>query len=707
MKFNLQNKFLIPTLGLVLAGMVLLSVISILIAQQSIKKATIHELDQLSETAVRQLDEFLNNKMNDIEVWSEDDVFRNVFIEGGAEVTTEANDRITYLLSRYPQYETMHIADATGLMVASNNPEDVGVVDIAGREYFQQAMQGETVISKVMISKVTGNPIFAVATPVRIDRQITGVFLGTIPMGKFSDDFIQPIKVGTRGYAYMINSEGLVIAHPEKSHILSTNLAENDWGREMTQKRNGMVFYPWEGTQKIVSISGSDVTGWIIGVSAELSDVFADVNRIQMVGIITTASIVLVVAVIIFLIVRTIIKRTKLVIDHATKMGEGHFDSQVKIFGNDEITDLAKSLNNMTEKIASVIREVQIASTNVSVGSQQMSQAAQQVSTGSEEMSSTAQKMSQGATEQASAVEQVSSSMEEMAANIKQNADNASVTEKISLKAAKDAEDGGQAVTDTVAAMKKIAEKITIIEDIARETNMLSLNAAIEAARAGEHGKGFAVVAAQVRKLAESSQKAAGEISELSTNSVAVAESAGELLSQIVPDIRKTAELVQDISAASREQNSGADQINKAITDLDTIIQQNAASSEEVAATSEEQSSQSEEMAATSEELASQAEHLSSVVSFFQVGENYSEQQAKELTGPKTPDKVQSKPMLQKNGSGNSNAQQKLEHGSGNGNGSNEGTNKTEKQATGIKLSGMIDENKSSSDEVDKEYIEY
>jgi methyl-accepting chemotaxis protein len=195
--------------------------------------------------------------------------------------------------------------------------------------------------------------------------------------------------------------------------------------------------------------------------------------------------------------------------------------------------------------------------------------------------------------------------MEEMSSNIKQNADNAQQTEKIALKAANDAKEGGQAVSETVAAMKDIAMKISIIEEIARQTNLLALNAAIEAARAGEHGKGFAVVATEVRKLAERSQTAAAEISTLSASSVEVAEKAGEMLTKIVPDIQKTADLVSEINAASNEQNAGANQINKAIQQLDQVIQQNATATEE--------------MASTAEELSSQAEQLQNTMSFFKV----------------------------------------------------------------------------------------
>ncbi len=258
---------------------------------------------------------------------------------------------------------------------------------------------------------------------------------------------------------------------------------------------------------------------------------------------------------------------------------------------NSQSMGLLGDMVSMTENLQNIVGQVRTASDNVGSGSQ--------------ELSGTAQQMSQGATEQAASVEETTSSMEEMSSNIQQNADNSQQTEKIASKAAKDAQESGEAVTEAVTAMKEIAGKISIIEEIARQTNLLALNAAIEAARAGEHGKGFAVVAAEVRKLAERSQNAAGEISELSSSSVEVAEKAGEMLSKLVPDIQKTSELVQEISAASNEQNAGAEQINKALQQLDQIVQQNA--------------SASEEMASTSEELSSQASQLQESISFFKV----------------------------------------------------------------------------------------
>jgi len=186
--------------------------------------------------------------------------------------------------------------------------------------------------------------------------------------------------------------------------------------------------------------------------------------------------------------------------------------------------------------------------------------------------------------------------MEEMSASIAQNNENSKVTGDIATRSAKEAVEGGQSVRETVAAMKQIAQKIAIIDDIAYQTNLLALNAAIEAGRAGEHGKGFAVVAAEVRKLAERSQVAAEEISLLASDSVGLAEKAGSLLETIVPSIQKTSDLVQEIAAASAEQNSGVGQINGALSQITEAVQQNAAASEELASTSEEVSAQAMEL---------------------------------------------------------------------------------------------------------------
>ena len=622
MKTSLQAKFLIPTLLLIVGGMVALTVITQISAQGALRESTESEMEQLSATAARELESFVHDKKNAIVTWSDRAVFRDLYrnTEDPAAVRDIANAELAELSARYPEYETLIFADTQGDTLASNNPADVGTVNVQSRAYFPRAMAGETVVSEVLLSRSSGNPTYVVASPMVVDGSTAGIFLGAVSLDGFATRFIDPITIGTRGYAYVVDADGTVIPHPDRSLILEEEIGQYDWGRELVAQQNGLMEYEWRGVDKLASFRSEPETGWIVAISAEPDDIFASINQLRRLSIIVTGVSVLVVAAILFFIVRAIIRSIKDVISHADRMSQGEFDRQLEIARTDEIGTLVAALNTMTDRVREVIEQVQISSKNVSTGSEQMSIATEEIANGSEDLSSAAQRLSEGANEQASSVEEVSSSMEEMAANIKQNADNAMATEKIAEKAAEDANHGGEAVGLTVSAMKQIAEKISIIEDIARETNMLSLNAAIEAARAGEHGKGFAVVAAQVRKLAENSQKAAGEISKLSADSVEVAERAGTLLSEIVPAIRQTADLVQEISAASREQSSGAEQVNKAILQLDSVVQQNASASEQVASTSEEQSSQAEEMAATSEELSAQARRLLEVIQFFRVG---------------------------------------------------------------------------------------
>ncbi len=316
----------------------------------------------------------------------------------------------------------------------------------------------------------------------------------------------------------------------------------------------------------------------------------------------------------------------------ANAVAVGDLGQRAVVTSNDEVKDLVDAMTRMTESLRETAKVAdEIAAGNLTVTAKRLSDqdslgialetmleklrsivaeaatAAGNVSSGSQELSASSEQLAEGATEQASSAEEASSSMEEMASNIKQNADNASQTEKIARQSSKDAQASGEAVGRAVSAMQTIAEKINIVQEIARQTDLLALNAAVEAARAGEHGRGFAVVASEVRKLAERSQAAAAEISTLSSSTVKVAQEAGDMLTRLVPDIKRTAELVEEITAACREQDVGSEQINQAIQQLDKVTQQNA--------------SASEEMSATSEELAAQAEQLQSTIAYFRLSD--------------------------------------------------------------------------------------
>ncbi|MCP4108512.1 MAG: HAMP domain-containing protein [Desulfobacteraceae bacterium] len=326
----------------------------------------------------------------------------------------------------------------------------------------------------------------------------------------------------------------------------------------------------------------------------------------------------------------TMTSNLKATVGVAEQIAEGDLTARVQILSDKDI--LGKSLEQMSKRLYETVTNVRETADRVKFAASDVNSLAGKMASASQQLSTSATEMSQSASEQAATAEEVSASIEQMTANIRSNADNAVNTEKMALNAAREVSEGGRAVTETVEAMKNITEKISIIEDIARQTSLLSLNAAIEAARADEHGKGFAVVASEIRELARQTKAAAGEIGGLSAHSMEVAETSGSMLSKIVPDIHKIAELVQEISVACSEQSMGAEVINQSIHHLDQTVQQGAQISEELSAAAEEMTSDSGLLNNNSEAMAVQTEQLRNAIEYFKI-RNREKPQAANETG--------------------------------------------------------------------------
>lgn len=419
--------------------------------------------------------------------------------------------------------------------------------------------------------------------------------------------------------AIKITEETLPATDALWNHFLTTFLTEDEKQLVKTAtplieqtRRQLQALQGWYSSNNMAELNTFTQTG-IYPIFDPLNEVFTALNKLQVTvakqeydqstqryeNTLTLNSIIIAISILIaialsFLITRSLLKQLggepNYAADVIYRVAQGDLSVQVNTQNKDQ-SSMLFAIRQMVTRLSEIIGDVRAT--------------ADSLSSASEELSATAQSLSQSATQQAASIEETSASMEEITASISQNNDNAKVTDNIASKSATEATQGGDAVKNTVDAMRKIAQKISVIDDIAYQTNLLALNAAIEAGRAGEHGRGFAVVASEVRKLAGRSQTAAKEIGELAGGSVKLAEGAGQLLDEIVPAIRKTADLVQEISAASDEQAMGANQITIAISQISIATQQN--------------SSSAEELYSTAEELTSQAMQLQQMMEFFKI----------------------------------------------------------------------------------------
>jgi len=413
---------------------------------------------------------------------------------------------------------------------------------------------------------------------------------------------IGSIKLYQSGFGVLISNDGLIAAYSNEG-MIGKKFSENfDFVNQdmltTIQKGDLKTFSLYSknmGKDIFTCVTpirvGDSVTPWSLCVVVPREETLSEANQLLIKALTVGVIGIIILTLLIYFLADNFIKPIFKAVDLAQKIAGGDLSSKIEVNRKDELGMLQESLSTMQGKLTKMVYELQTASNSIASASQQIN--------------STAQQLSSGATELASSTEEVSSTMEEMVANIEQNSMNAVQTDSIAILVAKDAVKVKKASEESMVSIKYIADKIKIINDIAFQTNILALNAAVEAARAGEHGRGFAVVAAEVRKLAERSKIAADEINSLSNNSVTITEESTGLLNNIIPQIEKTTQLIQEISSASKEQRSGAEQVNNAIQQLNDITQQNAAASEE--------------MSSSAEQMTSQAEQLKELVAYFKI----------------------------------------------------------------------------------------
>ncbi len=644
---KLRSKFLVPTILLLVLGIGAVGLVSYIKSRNAISEQTLSQITNMVDSTVGVMDSWLEDRKRDALIWSEEPIFTGM-LDGTSDIQSSIA-QIQKLMKTYAVYENLGVFNPNGDMVASGILAHIGKINVGQREYFQQAMKGSLFVSEVTESKGTGNPIFVIAVPVRLNGKIAGVYTAMVDMTQFSNTFIVPLKIGKSGVSYAFKNDGLFVSHPDSSYILKRNVNDTDFGKTMLEKKNGLINYTHEGINKIAIYKTHPTLGLTIVVTADEKETFAAVTSIGRINTLVTIIALSLTCIVIVFIANTIVRNVNQAVAGLKDIAEGEGDLTMRLSVNskDEVGDMAFWLNTFIEKLQHIVRQIAGNSDMVGQSARQLSHISSELLEGAENTSkrsinvaAAAEEMSANLNNVAAAMEEsstnanmVASAAEQMNSTINEIAENAEKARAISSEAVGQANNASTTMAQLSKAADKIGQVTETITEISEQTNLLALNATIEAARAGEAGKGFAVVANEIKELAKQTAEATLDIKKLiddvqeTSNSTAVGiDQISEVITNVNEIVTTIATAVEEQSAATQEIANNISQVSQGIQEVNENVSQSSTVAtdiskdiNEVSSSSHAISGNSDKVKSNAQELLNNSEELHQIVGSFKV----------------------------------------------------------------------------------------
>ncbi len=581
---KLRNRFLLPTLGLLLVGQTVSTVVSYITSRDALQGQIDEQLVYMTQTLTDQMSNWLEKDLpKELSNWAASDLYQASVNDGfmGKAARKKASPELKLLIERNPQYVSIMTVNLAGEVVCASNSDIIGSSSFTGANLMPEVLNGDFAISTVEKSTETDTPVFVLATPLISADVPNGALIATVDMNWVSQTFVAPVKIGEAGTSFVIDQRGLVVAGTDPKQILDLDLGGDEMGRQMLTTDSGLMETDYFGSDRIISFAEIGNTGWVAVVSASAAELLAPVRTMRNLNVTIGLTVLLVAGVIIFLvargIVRPIVKTGEVLADIA--QGDGDLTQRLNITSQDEVGQLAGHFNAFVEKIHSLVVQVSENVTTLADSSGEMSSTATEMNTTADDMTERANKVAD-ATEQmssnlntiAGSVEQTSSSIntvaaaiEEMSTSLNEVARSSAQASEIASKASSEASAADETMGRLNTSATEIGNVLDTINDIADQTNLLALNATIEAASAGEAGKGFAVVANEVKGLAKQTAIATEEIGRQIAEMQGSTTEAVNAISNIASIINEVDSISQTIAAAVQEQSTTTSEIANSV----------------------------------------------------------------------------------------------------------------------------------------------